>query len=118
MSEASASDRILVTGGAGFVGSKVVEMLASAGREVCAVDTVTNERSRALATLPGVDYRALDLRDRDAVAASLDGVTHVVHLAAVRTVSTAANPRLSHEVNVDATYDLFAAAVRRGLRRI
>ena len=115
MSDDLSSEFVLVTGGAGFVGSKVVELLAGSGRNVRAVDVVENERSAALASLPGIEYAAVDLRDRAAVDRLLDGVSHVVHLAAVRSKSSDSNPRLSHEVNVDATYDLFAgAALARG----
>ena len=118
MSDDLSSEVVLVTGGAGFVGSKVVELLAGSGRKVRAVDVVENERSAALASLPGAEYAAADLRDRAAVSRLLDGVSHVVHLAAVRSRSSDSNPRLSHEVNVDATYDLFAGAALRGVRRI
>ncbi|KQT93508.1 hypothetical protein ASG49_00350 [Marmoricola sp. Leaf446] len=110
-------DRVLVTGGAGFVGSRVVELLSGSGRSVLGVDVVTNEQSQRLAQEPGVEYALADLRDRDTVDRLLTGVSHVVHLAAVRSRSSDANPRLSHEVNVDATYDLIAGAARHGVRR-
>ena len=58
--------------------------------------------------------RRRGLADRASVEQSLHGVSHVVHLAAVRSQSSDSNPRLSHEVNVDATYDLFAGAARHG----
>jgi UDP-glucose 4-epimerase len=109
---------VLVTGGAGFVGSSVVELLAGTGRVVRAVDVVDNDRSADLASLPGVSYVAVDLRDREATDRLLEGVSHVIHLAAVRSRSSDANPRLSHEVNVDATYDLFAGAARHGVQRV
>ena len=114
----NAHDLVLVTGAAGFVGSRVVELLAGGDGSVRAVDIVENERSTALSALSGVEYAAVDLRSRGEVDRLLEGVTHVVHLAAVRSASTDSNPRLSHEVNVDATYDLFAGAARRGVRRI
>ncbi len=113
-----AAELVLVTGGAGFVGSKVVELLAEEQRAVRAVDVVENERSDTLSSLPGVEYHAADLRDRGSVERLLEGVSHIVHLAAVRSKSSDSNPRLSHEVNVDATYDLFAGAARLGVRRI
>ena len=114
----NAPELVLVTGAAGFVGSQVVELLARDGYGVRAVDVVENERSTALSALPGVEYAAVDLRGREEVDRLLEGVTHIVHLAAVRSVSTDSNPRLSHEVNVDATYDLFAGAARHGVRRV
>lgn len=110
-------DRVLVTGGAGFVGSRVVELLAASGRAVRAVDVLENERSAALSLHPDVDFERADLRDRTAVDGLLDGVSHVIHLAAVRSRSSDSNPRLSHEVNVDATYDLIARSARHGVDR-
>ena len=118
MSSGGSQDLVLVTGGAGFVGSKVVELLSGSGRRVRAVDVAENDQSSALASLPGVEYVPADLRVRDSVDRILGGVSHVVHLAAVRSKSSDSNPRLSHEVNVDATYDLFAGAARHGVRRI
>src|SRR3954453_24184122 len=117
VSDDLSSELVLVTGAAGFVGSRVVELLAGSGRNVRAVDVVENERSAAVASLAGTEYVAADLRDRAAVAQLLHGVSQVVHLAAVRSRSSDSNPRLSHEVNVDATYDLIAGAARHGVRR-
>lgn len=118
MSGEGSRERVLVTGGAGFVGSRLVELLARSGYAVRAVDVVENERSAAVSSLPGVEYHAADLRERESVDRLLDGVSYVVHLAAVRSKSSDSNPRLSHEVNVDATYDLFAGAGQHGVRRI
>jgi len=113
----AARDRVLVTGGAGFVGSRVVEMLAGTGRAVRAVDVVENARSEAMASYPDVEFERADLTDRGAVDRLLEGVSHVLHLAAVRSRSSDSNPRLSHEVNVDATYDLIAGSARHGVDR-
>ncbi len=110
-------DRVMVTGGAGFVGSRVVEMLAGTGRLVRAVDVVENERSATLAAHPEVEFERADLRDASTLDRLLEGVSHVVHLAAVRSKSSDSNRRLSHEVNVDATYDLIAGAARHGVQR-
>jgi nucleoside-diphosphate-sugar epimerase len=118
LNDDASRDHVLVTGGAGFVGSKVVELLAGSGRTIRVVDIVENQRLGDLSSLPGVDCDVADLRDRESLDRLLEGVSHVVHLAAVRSVSSDSNPRLSHEVNVDATYDLIAGAARHGVRRI
>lgn len=110
-------ERVLVTGGAGFVGSRVVELLAASGTPVLMVDVVENDHSAELAGHRAVDFQRADLRDRETVGRLLTGVSHVVHLAAVRSRSSDSNPRLSHEVNVDATYDLIAGAAAHGIER-
>lgn len=70
--------RILVTGGAGFVGSRVVDRLVSDGHDVVVLD-------RRVPSLPGeaVDYRCADVRDPEAWLACLRGVDAVSHQAAV-----------------------------------
>ncbi len=115
---ALAGRRLLVTGAAGFVGSRVVEMLSAAGHSrIIATDVVQSERAEELAACPGVEFHAADLRDAAALGAMVDGCDVVIHLAAVRTKASLADPRISHEVNVGSTYDLLALARRFGTRR-
>ena len=106
---------VLVTGAVGFVGSRLVEALSAHGHRVRAVDL---RPESDLSRLRGVDYRQVDLRDRRASREAVEGVTRVVHLAAVRTKEAGHSPRASLEVNVDATYDLFEAAADAGVGRI
>lgn len=77
--------RVLVTGGAGFIGSHVVEELVGAGHEVVVLDSA---RADAHATRPkpivaGVDHHWQDLSDADAVHAAAHGVDAVCHQAAM-----------------------------------
>jgi dTDP-L-rhamnose 4-epimerase len=76
--------RILVTGGAGFIGSHVVEELAGRGHEVVALDALlTGVHEEGLDRLhPSVDHVAADVRDAEAVAGALRGVDAVSHQAA------------------------------------
>ncbi|MCP4809913.1 MAG: NAD-dependent epimerase/dehydratase family protein [Proteobacteria bacterium] len=79
---------VLVTGGAGFIGSHVVSALAARGDEVTVVDCFDAyyepalKRANAAAFAPGVRVVEADLRDRAALGAALDGVDGVIHLAA------------------------------------
>lgn len=126
MTEATSSARasteqqgtVLVTGAAGFLGSRVVSKLSEEGHHrVIATDVVTSPKSDALAALPGVEFRALDLRDHTALELSVAESSHVVHLAAVRGQASQARPREGFEVNVGATHDLLTLAGSQGVRR-
>lgn len=76
--------RILLTGGAGFIGRHVLQELRTRGHEVCVLDSLRQDvHARAPSALPaGVDFRTGDVRDREAVDFALRGVEAVVHLAA------------------------------------
>jgi UDP-glucose 4-epimerase len=110
---------VLVTGAAGFLGSRVVRLLGDQGRyRVIGTDVVTSPKSAELANLPRVEFRAFDLRDHTALGDSLAEATHVVHLAAMRGKASQARPREGFDVNVSATYDLFLLAAEHGVRAI
>ena len=83
--------RVVVTGAAGFIGSRLVERLAGEGRQVVAVDCLLEkpypaagkeERLRSLASLPGVEAHRLDLTE-PAFHELLSGMDEVVNLAAL-----------------------------------
>lgn len=77
--------RVLVTGGAGFIGSHVTAALLAAGHDVSVLDSghPAAHRSSPPAEVAGVPVRVADVRDRAAVAAALSGVDAVVHQAAM-----------------------------------
>lgn len=109
---------ILVTGAAGFVGSRVVELLTSAtDHQILAVDVMENSRSDELSRMAPVDFHRLDLRDLAGLGALVAASDAIVHLAAVRTQDSKAQPRIAHDVNVGTTYDLLSLAAEHQVSR-
>ena len=104
---------VLVTGGAGFIGSSLVRSLAGDGHAVRVLDDLSTGRQRNLDGVGGDPVLEGDIRDRAAVAKAVDGVEVVYHLAALPSVArSVADPRASHAVNVDGTLNLLRAASR------
>jgi len=107
--------RVVVTGGAGTIGSHIVDAAIDAGaREVIALDALVRgiPGNLAAALRTGkASLREIDIRDGEAVAASIDGADLVFHQAALRWTRCQESPRECHEVMVDGTFNVLAAAV-------
>jgi GDP-4-dehydro-6-deoxy-D-mannose reductase len=100
---------VLVTGGAGFVGRHLVRFLKPRSSQITVITSGTIP-----APEPGIRYHEIDIRDRDQVCSVVRELrpAHVYHLAAVSAVDFSwDNPRLTFEVNVLGTYNLFEAAM-------
>lgn len=114
--------RVLVTGGAGFIGSHLVDELLGR-REAASVTVVDNlvNGSRAnlvaLGTDPRLDLVAADVRDTDAMADALDGVDVVFHLACLGVRHSLHAPLENHEVNATGTLLLLEQARAAGMSR-
>lgn len=104
--------RVLLTGGTGFLGSHVAELLVEAGRDVRATVRATSD-THWLDPLP-LETVVADLENPDALAGALAGVTDVVHVGGV---TVAANPATFERVNTAGTLALAAAAGRAGVER-
>lgn len=104
--------RVLLTGGTGFLGSHVAELLVAAGRDVRATVRGSSD-TRWLDPLP-LETVVADLEDSAALAAALEGVTDVVHVGGV---TIAADPATFERVNTVGTLALAAAAARAGVER-
>ena len=114
--------RVVVTGGAGTIGSHIVDAAVDAGaREVIALDALVRgipaNLDAALKT-GKASLRELDIRDREAVAASIDGADVVFHEAALRWTRCQESPRECHEVMVDGTFNVLAAAAAAKTARV
>ena len=104
--------RVLVTGGAGFIGSELCRQLAEQGHEVIALDNLVNGKRENLAGLArqGCKLVVGDVRDTDIVAASMADAEVVFHLACLGVRHSIHSPRENHDVNATATLDLLACA--------
>ncbi|HTZ45179.1 MAG TPA: NAD-dependent epimerase/dehydratase family protein [Jatrophihabitans sp.] len=107
--------RVLVTGGAGTIGSTLVDQLLDAGvAQVDVLDNLVRGRRANLAQALSsgrVNLVEGDLRDRDLVNDLTGGKDLVFHLAAIRITQCAEEPRLALEVLVDGTFNVLEAAV-------
>jgi CDP-paratose 2-epimerase len=113
------AERIVVTGGAGFLGSNLVDRLAASGRHVLVVDNLSRPRvEENLAWLRRRHPRHLgvvvgDIRDPDLVSDSVRGANGVIHLAAQVAVTTSvADPVTDFEINARGTLNVLEA-IRR-----
>ncbi|KHL01225.1 NAD-dependent epimerase/dehydratase family protein [Sinomonas humi] len=117
-----AGARVLVTGGAGTVGSTIVDRLLDAGVEH--VDVLDNLSSGRLANLGHalatgrVRLVEGDLRDRDAVHDATVGKDLVFHEAAIRVAQCPEEPRLALDVLVDGTFTVLEAASQHGVDKV
>jgi nucleoside-diphosphate-sugar epimerase len=111
--------RLVVTGGAGYVGALAVEELAAAGHEVRALDVLLHGQEEvAAAVARRAELVRGDVRDAAARERVLDGAGAVVHLAAiVGDPACAVDPQASNEVNVEGSAALAADARAAGVRR-
>jgi nucleoside-diphosphate-sugar epimerase len=116
----SSGDVIVVTGGAGYIGTPLCLDLASAGYTVRALDNLLHGQSDIAEQLErgGVDVIRADVRDAPARERALSGARAVVHLAAiVGDPACALDPALAHEVNVEGTRAMVRDCARAGVKR-
>src|SRR6478672_8979524 len=118
---------ILVTGAAGFIGAYTCRALRARGDAVVGLDNYNDyydpqlKRDRVAALCPGVDIRALDLTDRDGLAALFDELapTRVVHLAAQAGVRySLSNPHVYVESNLVGFVNLLELCRHRGVQHL
>jgi UDP-glucose 4-epimerase len=106
----------LVTGGAGFIGSHIVERLLRDGRSVRIFDNLSGSDTPGFAD---AEFRAGDLRDRDAVATAARGIDTIYHLGAEPSVQRSiVDPQTCLDINVSGTLNVLLAARDAGVRRV
>lgn len=116
----SLSGIVLVTGGAGFIGSHIAAKLVSAGARVRVIDDLSTGHRENLEEIGGaIDFTEASLADEAVTRRVLEDVEVVFHEAAIPSVPRSVeNPRETHRACVDATFSLLLAARERGVRRV
>ncbi|AMV37478.1 SDR family oxidoreductase [Planctomyces sp. SH-PL62] len=116
----SRPDRILVTGGAGFIGSHLVEALLAEGRRVRVLDDLSTGRASNLDSVRDrIEWIKAGATDLGACERAMEGVEYVFHEAAIPSVPrSVAEPLLSHASGPTATINVLEAARRAGVRRV
>jgi len=111
--------RVIVTGGAGFIGSEVCRQLAAADAEVVAIDNLTNGKRANLDDISGVNCRleVADIRDVPAMRCLVPGADCVLHLACLGVRHSIHSPVENHEVNASASLHLLLLAREAGVGR-
>ena len=110
--------KIAVTGGAGFIGSNLVERLLSKGHEVTVVDDLSTGLKSNL-DLNKITFHELSLTNRDGLAKALNGVDAIVHLGARGSVPRSLkNPTATHDVNATGTLNVLEADRTNGAQVI
>ncbi len=109
----------LVTGGAGFIGSHMVETLRARGERVRVVDSLVTGHRANLAHVSDVEFIEGDLADLDVARQAVDGVDIVLHQAAIPSVPRSVqDPITSNRANIDAALNVLVAARDAGVARV
>ncbi len=109
----------LTTGGAGFIGSHLVDLLLERGNRVRVVDDLSTGSRRNLSRNHAVEFLQGDVRDPAFLAKAIGKVDGVFHLAAISSVERSVlEPEHVHSVNVSGTLSVLEASRRAGVKRL
>lgn len=112
--------KYLVTGGAGFIGSNIVEELVRRGQKVRVLDNfITGNRINLKTFINSIELIEGDIRNMDAVKSALKGIDYVIHQAALRSVAKSVeDPVATNDTNVLGTLNILVAAKEAGIKRV
>ncbi|MFA4991809.1 MAG: SDR family oxidoreductase [Candidatus Omnitrophota bacterium] len=112
--------RFLVTGGAGFIGSHIVDALVSGGDKVVVLDDFSSGKEENLSSSSSkIEVMKGDIRDKAVVRKAMSGADYVLHQAALRSVpKSLLNPELYNDVNINGTLNILSAARELKVRRV
>jgi UDP-glucose 4-epimerase len=109
--------RILVTGGAGFIGSQLVDRLIAMGAEVRILDNLLTGDERNIN--PQAEFIRADLRDYEAVSKSVEGIDLIFHEAAqINPAKAVEDPIFDFDINARGTLNLLVAAQKAGVKKL
>ncbi|AKG23977.1 NAD-dependent epimerase/dehydratase family protein [Calothrix sp. 336/3] len=116
------NSRVLITGGAGLVGSHIADLLVKENvSEIIVLDNFTRGRLDNLAWAKEHGHLVVvegDIRDQKLLAEVMEGVDYVFHQAAIRITQCAEEPRLAVEVLADGTFNVLEAAVKAKVKKV
>ena len=109
--------KCLVTGGAGFIGSNLVDELIKRGNEVIIIDNLSNGKKENIN--PRAEFNKLDVRNLEEIKPLFNKVDYVFHLAALTNIQfSIENPSESHDVNLNGTVNVLLAARDAGVKKV
>ncbi len=116
------NSKVLVTGGAGFIGSHICDKLLELGAEVVCLDNFLTGHRRNIEhnkNNPKFTLMEGDIRDIETCKKAMIGCTHVCHQAALGSVPrSVADPLTSNEINISGTLNIYFSAYEEGIKRI
>jgi UDP-glucose 4-epimerase len=117
--DAFAGAPVLVTGGAGFIGSHICEALSTLGADVVVIDDLSGGSEPSNAEFPRVQFVKGSILDRELLAKLTAGCRYVFHHAALGSVpASVERPRDYHEANTTGTLNVLDAARAAGVQRV
>lgn len=109
--------KYLVVGGAGFIGSNLVDALLSLGHEVHIIDNLSGGKQENINSK--ATFYNVDIRNLDEIKPLFNGIDGVFHLAALPRVQySIENPIITHDVNITGTMNVFVSAKEAGVKRV
>ncbi len=109
--------KVIVTGGAGFIGSHLVDALLQKGFEVHVIDNLLSGKRENVN--PAAHFHEVDIRDFEKISPLFAGVKFVFHLAALpRVQPSIEDPKTTHDINVNGTLNVLIAARDAGVSRV
>ena len=114
-------DVALVTGGAGFIGSHIVEELSRRGVKVRVLDSLIKGKLPSIQPLIDegrVEFIEGDIRSKDVVGKAMKGVDYVFHTAGIHIHRSVASPDEMIQSNIQGSYNVFRAALDKGVGRV